>query len=116
MLRRAEVQDCPSRLAPLLPAPRPGRLGARASASPHKCHQRRLGPELPGSEIFPSCPLDVKDVILCCLAFVLKMSSESLGGRGYRALLPSTVTTIFCILKNMTGTGEGFFFFFSFSL
>lgn len=36
------------------------------------------------------------------------MSSESLGGRGDRALLSSTVTTIFCILKNMIDSGESF--------
>lgn len=33
------------------------------------------------------------------------MSSESLGGRGDRALLSFSVTTIFCILKNMIDSG-----------
>lgn len=55
---------------------------SRGQGRPPKCHQRHLGPEGRGVAIFPSCPLEEKDVFLCCLAFVLKMSSESLGGRG----------------------------------
>lgn len=49
----------------------------------------------------PRCPLEEKDAFLCRLPSVLKMSSESLGGRGDRAQLSSTVTTIFFIGKNM---------------
>ncbi|KAM9656919.1 uncharacterized protein ACIBXB_009103 isoform 1-T3 [Morphnus guianensis] len=79
-LSPAEAQGCPPE-AHRAAACSPARL-SRGQGRPPKCHQRHLGPEGRGVAIFPSCPLEEKDVFLCCLAFVLKMSSESLGGRG----------------------------------
>lgn len=80
----------------------------------------RVPPEALGTLGGTRCPprfsLEEKNAFLCCLPSVLKMSSESLGGRRDRAQLSSTVTIIFFIWRNMIDSGEGFLFFLIFFL
>lgn len=90
--------------------PRCSAVIRRAVCGVRAASQKHWGDIEGGRGVPPRFSLEEKDAFLCCLPSVLKMSSESLGGRRDRAQLSSTVTTIFFVWRNMIDSGEGFFF------